>query len=433
MADLAYRSRGFQEKLAKFCETAVVPQSIVDSVAKILADVRRQGDAGIASTLKRIDGVSLSPAEFRISKAEMDAAAKRLAKEDLSAIKESIQSVADFHRHALPRSWTAKNRHGATIGERFYPIDRVGLYVPTDLASTVIMTGTLAKLANVPEIVAFTPCGKNGVVNDGVLAAMKFVGVNEAYRVGGVCAIGAMAYGTDSIRSVSKVYGPGNAYTVEAKRQVYGAVGVDLLPGPSELLVIADASANPKFVAADLLAQAEHGSGREKVFLVSLSKDIAKAIRAEIREQVKTLSRKRLIRQVLKDGFFSVVVESYEEAIEVANFVAPEHMELEVEPSKFATMVKSIKTAGAIMQGGWSATALGDFVAGPSHELPTGRSGRYFSGLQVNDFFRRSSLIRYSESALRKAAPTAEAFARMEGLDGHGRSVSIRLETNNKG
>jgi len=433
MADLAYRSRGFQEKLAKFCETAVVPQSIIDVVAKILEEVRQKGDAGILSTLKRIDCVSLKSEEFRISKEEMDSAAKRLAKGDLDAIKESIQSVTAFHRHALPKSWTSKNNHGATIGERFYPIDRVGLYVPTDLASTVIMTGALAKLAKVPEIVAFTPCGKNGVVNDGVLAAMKLTGVTEAYRVGGVCAIGAMAYGTDAIGSVSKVYGPGNAYTVEAKRQVYGTIGVDLLPGPSELLVIADASANPKFVAADLLAQAEHGSGREKVFLVSLSKDIAKAIRAEVREQVKTLSRKALIRQVLKDGFFSVVVDSYEEAIEVANYVAPEHMELEVEPSKFALLEKSIKTAGAIMQGGWSATALGDFVAGPSHELPTGRSGRYSSGLQVSDFFRRSSLIRYSENALRKAAPAAEAFARMEGLDGHGRSVSIRLESDQNG
>ena len=433
MADLAYRSRGFQEKLAKFCETAVVPQTIIDAVAKILGDVRQKGDTGISFTLKRIDGVSLKSEEFRISKREMDSAVKRLAKGDLDAIKESIQSVTAFHRHALPKSWTAKNCHGATIGERFYPIDRVGLYVPTDLASTVIMTGALAKLAKVPEIVAFTPCGKNGVVNDGVLAAMKFTGVTEAYRIGGVCAVGAMAYGTDAIRSVSKVYGPGNAYTVEAKRQVYGTIGVDLLPGPSELLVIADASANPKFVAADLLAQAEHGSGREKVFLVSLSKEIAKAIRAEVREQVKTLSRKALIRQVLKDGFFSVVVDSYEEAIEVANYVAPEHMELEVEPSKFAMLEKSIKTAGAIMQGGWSATALGDFVAGPSHELPTGRSGRYFSGLQVSDFFRRSSLIRYSEKALRKAAPAAEAFARMEGLDGHGRSVSIRLESDQKG
>jgi histidinol dehydrogenase len=237
-----------------------------------------------------------------------------------------------------------------------------------------------------------------------------------------------MAYGTETIQSVSKVFGPGNAFTVEAKRQVFGTIGVDLLPGPSEVLVIADDSANPRFVAADLLAQAEHGSGREKIFLVSLSKEVATRIRAEIKIQIKKLTRAKLIRTVLREGFLSVVVDTYEEAAEVANFVAPEHMELEVQSDKLVYLTKAIKTAGAIMQGGWSATALGDFVAGPSHELPTGRSGKYSSGLQVIDFFRRSSLIRYSESALKKAAPAAEAFAKMEGLDGHGRSVSIRLE-----
>ncbi len=428
MADLAFSARGFRERLARFCETAVVPQAIVDAVSKILADIRTKGDRGISTTLRRIDGVALKPSQFAISKEERAAALKRLGRADREAIRESVASVTDFHRHALPRSWSAKNRHGATIGERFYPIDRVGLYVPTDLASTAIMTGALAKLAGVPEIVAFTPCDSEGNVNDAVLAAMHLCGITEAYRVGGVAAVGAMAFGTESIRAVSKIFGPGNAYTVEAKRQVYGTIGVDLLPGPSEVLVIADRSANPRFVAADLLAQAEHGSGREKIFLVSLSRDVARSIRAEMREQVKTLSRKALIREVLRSGFFSVVVDTYAEAAEVANFVAPEHMELEVDAGKLSYLTKTITTAGAIMQGGWSATALGDFVAGPSHELPTGRSGRYFSGLQVSDFFRRSSLIRYNERALKKAAPAAEAFARMEGLDGHGRSVSIRLE-----
>lgn len=406
----------------------MVPQSIVDAVSKILGDVRNKGDQGIVSTMRRIDGIRLKPPQFRISESELFEAASKLEKGELKAIRESIASVSDFHRHALPKSWTAKNLHGATIGERFYPLDRVGLYVPTDLASTAIMTGALAKLAKVPEIVAFTPCGKDRSVNPGVLAALRLCGVTEAYRIGGVSAIGAMAYGTDCIRPVSKVFGPGNAFTVEAKRQVFGSIGVDLLPGPSEVLVIADKSANPRFVAADLLAQAEHGSGREKIFLVSLSKEVAKSIRAEIQTQIKGLSRAKLIRSVLKEGFFSAIVDSYEEAAEIANFVAPEHMELEVEPSKLSYLTKAIKTAGAIMQGGWSATALGDFVAGPSHELPTGRSGQYSSGLQVVDFFRRSSLIRYNESSLKKAAPTAEAFARMEGLDGHGRSVSIRLE-----
>lgn len=428
MADLAYRSRGFQQRLATFCETAAVPQHIVDTVSKILADIRGKGDKGIAATMRRIDGLRLKPSQFRISESELIGSVRKLEKWKLKAIKESIASVSDFHRHALPQSWTAKNKHGATIGERFYPLDRVGLYIPTDLASTAIMTGALAKLAKVPEVVAFTPCGKDGSVNPAVLASLKLCGIKEAYRIGGVPAIGTMAYGTETIQSVSKVFGPGNAFTVEAKRQVFGTIGVDLLPGPSEVLVIADDSANPRFVAADLLAQAEHGSGREKIFLVSLSKEVATRIRAEIKIQIKELTRAKLIRTVLREGFLSVVVDTYEEAAEVANFVAPEHMELEVQSDKLVYLTKAIKTAGAIMQGGWSATALGDFVAGPSHELPTGRSGKYSSGLQVIDFFRRSSLIRYTESALKKAAPAAEAFAKMEGLDGHGRSVSIRLE-----
>ena len=428
MADLAYRSRGFQQRLATFCETATVPQHTVDTVSKILADIRGKGDKGIAATMRRIDGLRLKPSQFRISESELIGSVRKLEKWKLKAIKESIATVSDFHRHALPQSWTAKNKHGATIGERFYPLDRVGLYIPTDLASTAIMTGALAKLAKVPEMVAFTPCGKDGSVNPAVLASLKLCGIKEAYRIGGVPAIGAMAYGTETIQSVSKVFGPGNAFTVEAKRQVFGTIGVDLLPGPSEVLVIADDSANPRFVAADLLAQAEHGSGREKIFLVSLSKEVATRIRAEIKIQLKELTRAKLIRTVLREGFLSVVVDTYEEAAEVANFVAPEHMELEVQSDKLVYLTKAIKTAGAIMQGGWSATALGDLVAGPSHELPTGRSGKYSSGLQVIDFFRRSSLIRYSESALIKAAPAAEAFAKMEGLDGHGRSVSIRLE-----
>lgn len=428
MADLSYRSRSFKEKLAKFCETAVVPQTIVDAVSTILTDVRTHGDEGISKTLKRIDGIALSSEKFRITDAEMKQAVARLPKSDVQAIKDSIASVTEFHRHALPKSWTAKNQHGATIGERFYPLQRVGLYVPTNLVSTVVMTAALAKLAKVPEIVAFTPCGLEGEVNDGCLAAMKLSGVTEAYRVGGVAAVGAMAYGTETIAAVDKVYGPGNAYTVEAKRQVFGTIGVDLLPGPSELLVIADETAEARFVAADLLAQAEHGSGREKIYLVSLSKEKTKEIRAEVREQLKTLPRKDLIKSVLKDGFLSVVVDTYEQAAEIANFVAPEHMELEVDSKQFNYLIKSIKTAGAIMQGGWSATALGDFVAGPSHELPTGRAGRFFSGLQLSDFYRRSSLVKYSRSALVKAAPAVEAFSRMEGLEAHGRSVTVRLE-----
>lgn len=427
MADLAYSSRTFWEKLSAFCKSAEIPRSIVETVSTVLVEVREQGDLGIVEALDRIDGVQLAPQDFSISREEMKAAARRLPTGDVQAIKDAVASVTEFHKHALPKSWTAKNAHGATIGERFYPLGRVGLYIPRDLVSTVVMTASLAKLAGVKEIVAFTPCGPGGKVTDGCLAALYLSGVTEAYRFGGIMAIGAAAYGTATIEPVLKVYGPGNAFVVEAKRQVFGTIGVDLLPGPSELLVIADEHADEQFVASDLLAQAEHGSGREKIFLVSLSKEKTKAIRAAVREQLKSLPRQKAIKAVLKDGFFSVLVDDYEQAAAVANYVAPEHLELEVNPKEFPRLIKSITTAGAIMQGAWSATALGDFVAGPSHELPTGRSGRHFSGLQISDFMRRSSLVRYTESALKKAAPAVEAFARMEGLAAHGRSVSSRL------
>lgn len=428
MTNLSFRSRGFWDKLSAFCQESEVPSSIVEAVSSVLSAVREGGDAAISAKVEEIDGIVLPSDRFGIPREEMKAASRRLSAADRAAIKESIRSVTEFHRHALPKPWQATNGHGATIGERFYPLQRVGLYIPTHLASTVVMTASLAKLAGVAEIVAFTPCDRQGRVSDACLAAMSMAGVTEAYRLGGPVAIAAMAYGTERIKPVVKVFGPGGPYTVEAKRQVYGRVGVDLLPGPSEVMIIVDSQANARFVAADLLAQAEHGSGREKVYLVSLDESKTREIKAELKSQLRSLSRRDAIDTVLKSGFASIRVGNYGEAAEVANFVAPEHLELEVDGRHFASLVRSIHTAGAIMQGEWTATALGDFVAGPSHELPTGRAGRFSSGLQVSDFFRRSSIVRYSKAALKKAAKTAQAFSRMEILEAHGRSVAIRLD-----
>jgi len=427
-ATLAYASKDFWSRLAAFCQTASVPKEVSESVAAILREVREEGDRAVARLTKRFDGAALNSADFPIAPEEMAAALKRLPRSDRSAIRAAVASVAEFHRHALPRGWTAKNAHGATIGERFYPLPRVGLYIPRKLASTVVMTATLAKIAKVPEIVAFTPCRPDGSVEDATLAAMRLAGVTEAYRVGGAQAVAAMAYGTRTIRPVAKVFGPGSVYVVEAKRQVFGQVGVDLLPGPSELMVVADASADPRFVAADLLAQAEHGSGREKLYLVATSERTIRETRDELERQLKRLPAAAAAARPLREGFLCVKVANLDQAAEVADFVAPEHLELDVAPARFKSLAARIRSAGAIMQGPWTATALGDFAAGPSHELPTGRSGRFSSGLQVADFFRRSSLVRYSKKALAQAAPVAEAFARMEGLEAHGRSVSLRLE-----
>jgi histidinol dehydrogenase len=316
------------------------------------------------------------------------------------------------------------------VGEKFDPIRRVGIYVPggqVPLVSTVLMTATLARIAGCPEVAAFTPSGPGGAVAPDLLAALELVGVSEVYRVGGVQAVGAMAYGTRAIPAVDKIFGPGNAYVCEAKRQVYGTVGVDLLPGPSEVMVIADGSARADYAAADLLAQAEHGSGREKIYLVAKSRRFISRVGAAIEAQLGGLSRSDKTRRVLEQGFIAILVSDLDEAAAVANRVAPEHLELMVGDAAVPGLVAKVTTAGAIMIGGSTPTVLGDFAAGPSHVLPTGGAGRFSSGLQVSDFLRRTSVLRYGPRSLARAEPTVAVLAAMERLDAHGRSASIRV------
>ena len=398
------------------------------SVEQILSEVKEGGDRSVAEILERFDGVRLRPREFRIEPSELAAGFRRLAPVDCGAMRDALKNIESFNRPTLPREWSGRNIHNARTGERFYPLKRVGIYIPRGLVSTVLMTCGLARLARVPEIVVFTPCDAQGVVGDGVLGALHLVGIAEAYRIGGVPAVGAMAFGTRRIRSVVKVFGPGNAYVVEAKRQVFGRVGVDLLPGPSELMIIADETTDPSSVAADLLAQAEHGSGQERVFLLSPSRKLIDRVHRAMWAQIRSLNRIEAIRQVLKNGFLSVVTRDLDEAALLAERVAPEHLEMSLPSGVARRLLKTISTAGAVMIGPWSATALGDFVAGPSHELPTGGTGRYTSGLQVRDFMRRSSVIEYSRSSLRRAAAAVASFSALEELDGHGRSVEERLD-----
>jgi histidinol dehydrogenase len=285
---------------------------------------------------------------------------------------------------------------------------------------------SLAKIAGCPEIAVFTPSDSGGKVAAGMLAALHLLGVTEVYRIGGVQAIGAMAYGTMTIPAVDKVFGPGNAYVCEAKRQVFGTVGVDSLPGPSEVMIIADETARATFVAADLLAQAEHGSGREKIYLVATSAEIISAVASEIRTQLQLITRSEKTQRVLNEGFLAIEIGSLGQAAAIANYVAPEHLELLVAEPAIKKLTAEITTAGAIMIGNYSPTALGDYTAGPSHVLPTGRAGRFFSGLRVADFMRRTSLIRYDRASVKKAQPVVAALTAMERLDAHGRSVRIR-------
>jgi histidinol dehydrogenase len=399
-------------------------------VAAILSDVRSRGDAAVAHGALRFDGARLRPREFRVTAREIAAAARQLAPERRRALRAVRASVEEFNRRSLPKDWSARNRHGAEAGEKFDPIRRVGIYVPggqVPLVSTVLMTATLARIAGCPEIAAFTPTGAGGRVAPDLLAALDLVGVREIYRVGGVQAVGAMAYGTATIPAVDKIFGPGNAYVCEAKRQVFGLVGIDLLPGPSEVMVIADGSARLDFAAADLLAQAEHGSGRERIYLVATSAAVIAGVHAEIGRQLAGLTRSDRVRKVLESGFLAIEVSDLAEAAEVANRVAPEHLELLVRRPLVAGLVGRVTTAGAVMIGNLTPTVLGDFAAGPSHVLPTGGAGRFSSGLRVTDFLRRTSVLRYDLASMRRAEPTVAALAAMERLDAHGRSAAMRV------
>ncbi|HTT57705.1 MAG TPA: histidinol dehydrogenase [Opitutaceae bacterium] len=426
---LRYGSRDFRSRLDAFCRTAAPARAMQAAVAAILADVRAHGDAAIVRQAARIDGARLTPARFRVRPAELARAGRRLPPRDRLAIDLARGSIEAFNRQTVPRGWTGRNRHGARVGEKHDPIRRVGINIPggqVPLVSTVLMTVTLARIAGVPEIAVFTPCDRAGRVSDRLLGVLHGCGITEVYRVGGVYGVGAMAYGTATIPAVDKIFGPSNAWVCEAMRQVFGAVGVAGLPGPSELMVIADGTARPDYAAADLLAQAEHGSGKEKIHLVATSPRIIAAVEAACRAQLAGLARAGLIRRVLAEGFLGVVVKTLEQAAEVANLVAPEHLELLVAERAVPRLVDRITTAGAIMIGNDTPTVLGDFTAGPSHVLPTGRSGRFFSGLRVADFMRRTSLVRYGPAGLRRAAAVVAAFAEMEQLDAHGRSLEIR-------
>ena len=431
MLFLSAASKTFQADLAAFCAAAAPSPEITASVAAILADIRAHGDEAVARYAAKFDGSKLRPREFRVPVAHIDAATITLPAAERKAIVAAHKNIRSCNRRNLPQNWLAKNSHGAQIGEKFNPIRRVGLYIPggkLPLVSTVLHTATLAKIARCPQIAAFTPSDPSGRVSPTLLATLRIAGVSEVYRIGGVQAIGAMAFGTATIPAVDKIFGPGNAYVCEAKRQVFGTVGVDSLPGPSEVMIIADKTARPNFVAADILAQAEHGSGREKVFLVATSLEIIEAVFTEIQAQQADLPRREKTQAVLESGFLAVEAPLPAQLAAIANYVAPEHLEIIVKGSVEKRLLRDITTAGAIFIGNHTPTALGDFTAGPSHVLPTARTARFSSGLRTADFFRRTSILRYDDASIKKAAAVARMFATMEKLDAHDRSVAIRLK-----
>ena len=418
-------------KLECFIPSAGTDSVIRETVSDILSEIHTHGDLAVQKKTLLYDGVSLEPSEFIVSRQELEASHQSLTPEETKALKEAISNVTHFHQQSHPEDWLQPNGHGGLVGEKYYPIQRVGIYIPggnVPLVSTVIMTVTLAKVAKVPEIVVVTPPDRSGKVSPHLLAALQLLGINEIYKIGGAQAIGALAYGTDRIRSVDKIFGPGNAYVNEAKRQVFGQVGVDLLPGPSEVMVIADKTAQPSLVAAALLAQAEHGSGKEKVYFLFQDKELFNPVLEEMEKQMAERSHASLILSVLEGGFFAVYLPEKERLAEVANYIAPEHLELQASEDACDFYLKKITTAGAFLVGHQTSTSLGDFAAGPSHVLPTGRSARFSSGLRLQDFLRRSSVIRYDNQACQTAASVIEEFSKMERLDGHGNAHQLRLK-----
>ena len=416
--------------VTRFLQRSAFPEEAEKAAAEVLAAIRAEGDVAVARYVAKFEGAKLSPKRFRVTDAELSAAEAQVPPALKRAVKDAHARVMRFSKASLRAPWTMKTPKGGTAGEFYSPMDRVGVYVPggtAPLASTSVMTVTLAKAAGVREIVACTPAGPTGTPNPVLLYALKLAGATEVYRVGGIQAIGLMAFGTKTVRKVQKIVGPGNAYVTAAKRQVYGYVGIDQVAGPSEIAVLADGTVPAAWVAADLLSQAEHGSGWEKSLLVTQSKDFAEEVKRALFEQTATLSRKALIQRVIdRDGILFAVTPTVEEGLELVNRFAPEHFEI---MCKDATrLMKGVRSAGAVFAGAWTPESAGDFVAGPSHVLPTGGAANMFNGLTPDDFRRRHSFVAFTRGDLAETAPTIAAFAQVEGLDAHGRAASIRFD-----
>lgn len=430
MKVICHTDADFPESLREItAPSSLFDAEIEERTRAILHAVECRGDEALLEFTERFDGAKLTSDQLAVTQSELVTASLKADESLRAAIAEADRNVAVFAKKSKRRGWQAKNSHGATVGEKFDPFQRVGIYIPggtAPLVSTALMTVTLARVAGCKEIVVCTPCGKDGAINAALLFAARTAGATEIYRVGGAQAIAGMAYGTHTIRRVQKIFGPGNAYVVAAKRLVVGHVAIDLLPGPSEVLVLADDTANPKFAAADLLAQAEHGSGHERVWLITTSAKILKAVQAEIAIQLPKLARREFIQRVLDHNTWLIQVKTLTDAVALTNQLAPEHCEvLARNPRKVS---EGILTAGALFLGPWSPTVLGDYVAGPSHTLPTGGAGRSFAGLTVDQFQRRTSVVEYGLSALKKALPALNKLAEVEGLGAHGNSARIRIK-----
>ncbi len=428
-----YRPDKANKAVDKFFKRPAFDERAEEVALSILADIRQRGLTAVLEAARRYEGSRLSPRSLRVTDGEIKQACENVPARVRSAVRLADRNIARFAAKGRKRDWSMKTAHGGRLGEVFHPFERVGVYVPggaAPLASTALMTATLARVAGVKQIVACTPAQPDGSVNPVLLYAMHVAGVTEIYRVGGVQAIGLMAYGARGVDKVQKIVGPGGTFVTAAKRQVYGQVALDLVAGPSEIAILADDSAKPAVVAADLLSQAEHGTGWEKALLITDSPELAAAVAQELPAMIARLSRADAIRRMAAKGIMLLVAESLQQGMDLCNRFAPEHFELLVRRPR--NWLKKVTCAGAVFVGPFSPESAGDFVAGPSHVLPTGGAAAMFSGLTVDDFLRRSSVIELSEKDLRGMLPAIEVFGEIEGLDAHALSAGIRFDDTRK-
>ncbi|MFZ3171770.1 MAG: histidinol dehydrogenase [Carboxydocellales bacterium] len=401
-------------------------------VKEILAEVRQRGDAAVLEFTARFDGAILTEGTMRVTSEELDEAYRLVDEDFLAALRLAKQKIITFHAKQLNKSWIDTDEQGNILGQMLRPLARVGVYVPGGTAcypSSVLMNVLPATVAGVPEIVMVAPPTAEGTINPHTLVAAAEAGATEIYKIGGAQAVGALAFGTDTIKKVDLITGPGNIYVTLAKKQVYGQVNIDMLAGPSEILIIADETADPTYVAADLLSQAEHDVLAAAI-LITPVKDLAKKVQAEVNRQLSYLPRKEIITASLRDYSGIILTSDLEEAIDLANSYAPEHLELMVaEP--FAKLGK-VTNAGAIFLGSFSPEPLGDYMAGPNHILPTGGTARFYSPLNVDTFMKKSSLIYYTDQGLQKVGKEVVKLAQTEGLAAHANSVLVRLGKSGK-
>lgn len=403
------------------------PAGIGETVSKIITDVKRRGDSALFAYTKKFDNLALTTATARVTDKEIVEAEKSVTPTVLRALKKAAGRIRAFHARQKEKSWTV-TRGGETLGQIIRPLESAGVYVPGGKASypsSALMNIIPAKIAGVKRVVMVSPA-PGGVMNPATITAAKIAGADEIWRIGGAQAVAALAFGTQSIKPVDKIVGPGNAFVAEAKRQVFGKVDIDMIAGPSEILVFADDTANPVFIAADLLSQAEHDENAYPL-LVTTSSKLADAVKVELVKQAKELGRSQIINKCLATNCYGLVVKSVTEGFELCNRLAVEHFELLIKNAE--KQVGKVKNAGAIFVGPWTPEALGDYMAGPNHVLPTGGAARFHSPLGVYDFLKRTSLLSYTRRGLSMLAPATIAIAMEEGLTAHARAVLVRVQS----